>query len=149
MSVHHSFNGDILTLVINGGFSPRNLSNALNSAVTAAAFEAPMRLLIDARSAGDESSAQPAVNHDSYRVKIRDCFIPHWAIVAHNDTVLFHVARMVCALSDLRGVDMRAYRSIDEARSRLTWNTYVQQVSFCSTSVENCRPQFIGRDKNV
>lgn len=142
MSVKSTIKGDIFTLIVEGPFSIRALFDALQQGIGASDFKAPMRALIDARNAVVDSSCE---NHEEpgFYAEISHCFTPGWAIVANSDSVLFDMARLICTFTDLRGVEMRAYSDIDEAKSRLTWNNSFQQDPFCFVQTTGCRPNFI------
>ena len=143
MGVIHTIKDDIFTLVIEGDFTAGALFGALEQGMADPRFNAPMRALFDARGADQKDVSIAGKDQKRTYAEISHCFIPHWAIVAATDVVLFNVARMICMLTDLRGVDMRAYADIDEARSRLTWSNFYQQDPFCSVQSAACRPRFI------
>jgi hypothetical protein len=142
MSIKNTIKGDIFTLIVEGTFSIIVLFDALEEGMGASDFKAPMRALIDARNAEVDSSCESFEDQDHFYAEISHCFTPGWAIVATADSVLFDMARMICKFTDLRGVDMRAYSDIDEAKSRLTWNNSFQQDPFCLVQVTDCRPKF-------
>jgi hypothetical protein len=142
MSVKSTIKGDIFTLVVEGPFSIRELFDALQQGIGTSDFKAPMRALIDARNAIVESSCENNEEPGFY-AEISHCFTPGWAIVASSDSVLFDMARLICTFTDLRGVEMRAYSDIDEAKSRLTWINSFQQDPFCFVQTADCRPNFI------
>ncbi len=143
MSVKSTIKGDIFTLIVEGPFSIRALFDALQQGMGASDFKAPMRALIDARNAVVDSSCESFEASGRFYAEIGHCFTPGWAIVASNDSVLFDMARMICTFTDLRGVEMRAYSDIDEAKSRLTWNNSFQQDPFCFVQTTDCQPNFI------
>jgi hypothetical protein len=143
MSVKSNIKGDIFTLIVEGTFSIRALFDALQQGVGVSDFKAPMRALIDARNAVADSSCERVEDSGRFYAEISQCFTPGWAIVANSDSVLFDMARMICTFTDLRGVEMRAYSDIDEAKSRLTWNNTFQQDPFCFVQTTDCRPNFI------
>ena len=143
MSVTHTIKEDIFTLVIQGDFTAVDFLDALEQGMGAAGFKAPMRALIDARKAEGDFFTQLNAAQGRFYAEIGHCFIPHWAVVAVSDDVLFGIARMICTISDLRGVDMRAYEDIDEARCRLTWSNFYQQDPFCRMEPTSCRPNFV------
>jgi hypothetical protein len=143
MSVKSNIKGDIFTLVVEGPFSIRELFDALQQGMGVSDFKAPMRALIDARNAIVDSSCESLEASGRFYAEIGHCFTPGWAIVAGNDSVLFDMARLICTFTDLRGVEMRAYSDIDEAKSRLTWNNSFQQDPFCFVQTADCRPNFV------
>jgi hypothetical protein len=143
MSVKSNIKGDIFTLIVEGSFSIRALFDALQQGMGVSDFKAPMRALIDARNAVADSSCERVEDSGRFYAEISQCFTPGWAIVANSDSVLFDMARMICTFTDLRGVEMRAYSDIDEAKSRLTWNNTFQQDPFCFVQTTDCRPNFI------
>ncbi len=143
MSVKSNIKGDIFTLIVEGTFSIRVLFDALQQGMGVSDFKAPMRALIDARNAVADSSCERVEDSGRFYAEISQCFTPGWAIVANSDSVLFDMARMICTFTDLRGVEMRAYSDIDEAKSRLTWNNTFQQDPFCFVQTTDCRPNFI------
>jgi hypothetical protein len=143
MSVKNTIKGDIFTLVVEGIFSIRALFDALQQGMNTPDFKAPMRALIDARNAIVESSCESFEEPGRFYAEISHCFTPGWAIVASSDSVLFDMARLICDFTDLRGVEMRAYSDIDEAKSRLTWNNSFQRDPFCIVQTTDCRPNFI------
>jgi hypothetical protein len=143
MPVYHTIKSDIFTLVIEGEFSAAPFFDALERGMADRDFKAPMRALIDARKATSEATAEMLGEGDRFYAEIGHCFIPHWAVVAASDQVLFGIARRICLLSDLRGVDMRPYADIGEARCRLTWNNFFQEEPFCRVQSTSCRPNFI------
>jgi hypothetical protein len=142
MSVKSTIKGDIFTLIVEGTFSIRAFFDALQQGMSASGFKAPMRALIDARNAIVDSSCE-CLEPGRFYAEISHCFTPGWAIVADSDSVLFDMARMICTFTDLRGVEMRAYSDMDEAKSRLTWNNSFQQDPFCFVQTTDCRPNFI------
>ena len=143
MGIAHAIKDDIFTLVIEGEFSRRTFFEALERGMADPAFASPMRALFDARRAHEGALSETVAEEDRICAEISHCFIPHWAVVAASDIVLFDIARLICRCSDLRGVDMRAYADIDEARSRLTWSNFYQQDPFCRIQSIACRPHFI------
>lgn len=143
MGVDYTIKDDIFTLVIGNDFSDRGFFDALEKGMADPRFKAPMRALFDARLAEEKDILATGQDQKRAFAEISHCFIPHWAIVAATDLVLFNLARMVCLLTDLRGVDMRAYADMDEARSRLTWSNFYQQDPFCRIRSVACRPRFI------
>jgi len=142
MGVIHTIKDDIFTLVIEGDFTARAFFDALEQGMADPRFSAPMRALFDARKADEKDVSTTGRDQKRAHAEISHCFIPHWAIVAATDVVLFNVARMICMLTDLRGVDMRAYADMNEARSRLTWSNFYQQDPFCSVQSAACHPRF-------
>jgi hypothetical protein len=143
MSLKSTIKGDIFTLIVEGPFSIRALFDALQQGMGASDFKAPMRALIDARNAVVDSSCERFEAPGRFYAEISHCFTPGWAIVANSDSVLFDMARKICTFTDLRGVEMRAYSDIDEAKSRLTWNNSFQQDPFCFVQTTGCQPNFI------
>lgn len=143
MQFSHTIKGDILTLKIEGQFVSVEFLDVLERGMTDPGFNAPMRALIDVRQAESPPSAEVPAEQDRCYARIGHCFIPHWAMVAASDHVLFSIARTICTISDLRGVDMRAYEAMDEARCRLTWSNFYQEEPFCQVQIAACRPQFI------
>lgn len=143
MSIDQRIRGDIFTLVIKGLFNTNAFFDALEAGMTDRRFRAPMRALVDARMAQLDSRHAYLGGVDRPYAEIRHCFIPHWAMVAASDGVLFGIAGLICTISDLRGVDMRAYEDIDEARCRLTWSNFYQQDPFCRILPATCRPHFV------
>jgi len=143
MSLKITIKGDIFTLIVEGPFSIRALFDALQQGMGASDFKAPMRALIDARNAVVDSSCERFEAPGRFYAEISHCFTPGWAIVANSDSVLFDMARKICTYTDLRGVEMRAYSDIDEAKSRLTWNNTFQQDPFCFVQTTDCRPNFV------
>jgi hypothetical protein len=143
MSVTHTIRGDILTLVTEGDFSIREFFDALQRGMQDRDFKAPMRALIDGRKSEVNPSQEGLEDPLRFYAEIKHCFTPGWAIVAGSDISLFGMARLICTYTDFRGVDMRAYSDIDEARSRLTWNNSYQQDPFCMIQTASCRPNFI------
>ena len=143
MSVRHRIKEDIFTLEIEGVFETGAFFDALEQGMGDRDFRAPMRALVDARKvAVGAADDLPGEEHRVY-AEIGHCFIPHWAMVAASDWTLFGIARLICAVTDLRGVDMRAYEDVDEARCRLTWSNFYQQDPFCRMQTATCRPHFI------
>ena len=143
MGVNHTIKDDIFTLTIGGDFSAPTFFDALERGMADPRFKAPMRALFDARDADEKDILATEKDQKRAYAEISHCFIPHWAIVASCDVVLFNVARMICMFTDLRGVDMRAYADMDEARSRLTWSNFYQQDPFCRIQSAACRPRFV------
>jgi hypothetical protein len=143
--MNFSIKGDIFTLVVENAFTQKDFFDTCREGMHDAGFKAPMRALVDARKAEQGLALDKNDTPDDAYAQLRHCFIPHWAIVAASDQILFDVARMICACSDFRGVDMRAYGSIEEARSRLTWANIKQQDPFCRIQTADCRPHFIPR----
>ena len=143
MSIHSSIKGDIFTLVVENAFLQQDFFDACREGMRDPAFQAPMRALVDARKAEASVGLEKSNDPNGVYAQIRHCFIPHWAIVADSDQTLFDVAWRICACSDFRGIDMRAYGSIEEARSRLTWENIKQQDPFCHIQTADCRPHFI------
>lgn len=143
MSVYHTIKEDIFTVIIEGDFETERFFDALEQGMRDSAFRAPMRALIDVRKAAVGSSDALPAEADRVYAEIGHCFIPHWAMVAASDWVLFSIARLICAVTDLRAVDMRAYEDLDEARCRLTWSNFYQQDPFCRMQPATCRPHFI------
>ena len=142
MGVIHAVKGDIFTLIINGAITAGAFLEALEHGLGDPDFKAPMRVLFDARAARDDATIEIEESYQGAFAEISHCFIPHWAIVASSDITLFNLARMICTLTDLRGVDMRAYPDIEEARSQLTWNNFYQQDPFCRIRSIDCQPRF-------
>jgi len=143
MAVHTTIKNDIFTVIFEDDFSCAAVFDAWQKGMDDAAFQAPMRALMDARQASTEPTAMTAADEGRLFAEIRHCFIPHWAIVASSDRCLFEIARMICTCSDFQGVDMRAYSDIEEARSRLIWSNFSQQDPFCRIPISSCRPNFI------
>lgn len=143
MSVKSTIKSDIFILVVEGTFSIGTMFDALQQGMGASDFKAPMRALFDARKAVVDSSCESIEETGRLYAEISHCFTPGWAIVASSDSVLFDMARLICTFTDLRGVEMRAYSDIDEAKSRLTWNNTFQQDPFCFVQTTDCRPNFI------
>lgn len=142
MGIDYTIKNDIFTLVIEGDFSAETIIGALKTGMADDRFTPPMRALFDARKAENPFAAETHEEEKTPYAEICNCFIPHWAVVAASDTILFNVAQIICAVSDLRGVDMRSYADIDEARSRLTWSNFYQQDPFCRIQSVSCRPHF-------
>lgn len=148
MSVHHSIKDDMFTLTIEASFETDTFVDALEEGMRDRAFRAPMRALIDARRV-EAAPADPLPGREArIYAEIGHCFIPHWALVAPSDWLLFSLARMICTITDLRGVHMRAYDDIDEARCRLTWSNFHQQEPFCRVAA-SCRPRFTRPSRNA
>ena len=145
MGVIHAVRGDIFTLIINGAITAGIFLEALENGMGDPDFKAPMRVLFDARAAQEALTLEIEESCQGAYAEISHCFIPHWAIVASSDISLFNLARMVCTLTDLRGVDMRAYPDIEEACSQLTWNNFYQQDPFCRIQSIDCHPRFTRR----
>ena len=142
MGVIHAVKGDIFTLIINGAITAGTFLETLEHGMGDPDFKAPMRVLFDARMAQEQATLDIEEGCRGSYAEISHCFIPHWAIVASSDLTLFNLARMICTLTDLRGVDMRAYPDIEEARSQLTWNNFYQQDPFCRIQPIDCHPRF-------
>ena len=145
MGVGHTIKDDIFTLTLEGAVTAEAFLEALERGMADPDFKTPMRALFDVRAVGAQAAVEIEEKHTGVIAEIGHCFIPHWAIVASSDITLFNVAGMICTLSDFRGVDMRAYPDIEEARSQLTWNNFYQQDPFCRIHVVNCHPRFIRR----
>jgi len=143
MGAGHTIKNDIFILTLDGAVAAAAFLETLERGMTASDFKAPMRALFDVRAAEAKATIGIEESHKGAFAEIRHCFIPHWAIVARSDRTLFNVARMVCTLTDLRGVEMRAYPDIEEAQSRLTWSNFYQQDPFCRIQSVDCRPRFI------
>ena len=143
MSVTYTIRGDILTLVTEGDFAIREFFDVLQMGMQDRDFKAPMRVLIDGRKSKIDPSQEGREDPSRFYAEIKHCFTPGWAIVAESDAFLFGMARLICTYTNLRGVDMRAYCDIDEARSRLTWNNTYPQDPFCMIRTTSCRPNFI------
>lgn len=143
MSVYHTIKEDIFTLTIEGDFETEAFFDAMEQGMFGSHFRAPMRALIDVRKAAVGASDDLPGEEDRIYAEIGHCFIPHWAIVAASDWTLFSIARAICAVTDLRGVDMRAYEDVDEARCKLTWSNFYQQDPFCRVQSATCRPHFV------
>jgi len=145
MGNRHTIKEDIFTLALEGEVTAASFLEALAHGMADPDFKAPMRALFDVCAAEAQATIGIEESQQGVWAEIRHCFIPHWAIVASSDTTLFNVARMICTLSDLRGVDMRAYADVVEARSQLTWSNFYQQDPFCRIQSVDCRPRFIRR----
>jgi hypothetical protein len=148
MGIHFSIKSDIFTVVVEGTFSTEGFLAVCREGMRDPTFHAPMRALIDARKAAVDTSMKTGRQDTDTYAKIRHCFIPRWAIVAASDRCLFEVAQKICTCADFEGVDMRAYRSIEEARSRLTWINMQQQDPFCRFPTKDCQPEFFSSDPN-
>ncbi len=142
MGVRHAVRGDIFTLIVKGAIAAGAFLDGLEHGMGDPGFEAPMRALFDVREAEEQAAIEIEGSCKCAFAEVNHCFIPHWAIVASSDLTLFNMARMICTLTDLRGVDMRAYPDIEEARSQLTWNNFYQQDPFCRIRLIDCRPRF-------
>jgi hypothetical protein len=149
VGVGHTIKDDIFTLTLEGEVTAGSFLEALELGMADPDFTAPMRALFDVRAAEAQVTIGMEESHQGAFAEIGHCFIPHWAIVASSDTTLFNVARMICTLSDLRGVDMRAYPDIDVARSQLTWSNFYQQDPFCRIQPVDCQPRFIRRTDSI
>lgn len=145
MGVIHAVKGDIFTLIINGAITAGAFLEGLERGMDDPDFKAPMRALFDVRTVEAQATIETEESPNGVLAEIGHCFIPHWAIVAGSDITLFNVARMICTLTDLRGVDMRAYPTIEEARSQLTWSNFYQQDPFCRIQSVDCHPRFTRR----
>jgi hypothetical protein len=144
MPIHYTIKDDIFTVVIKGLFDTIAFLDALEEGLGDPKFKPPMRALVDARQAQinhDDEGHAHAPGDRAY-AQISHCFIPHWAMVAASDWVLFSIARWICSVSDLRGIDMRAYANVEEARCRLTWSNFYQQDPSCRVPPTGCRPHF-------
>lgn len=143
MSVCHSIKEDIFTLKVEGLFETETFFDALEQGMGDRDFRAPMRALIDVRQVEAGPGDELPDNANGVYAEIGHCFIPHWAMLAASDWALFSIARWICVVTDLRGVDMRAYEDPDEARCRLTWSNFYQQDPFCRIQPAICRPRFV------
>lgn len=143
MPIRHVIKDDIFTLAIDGPFETIAFFDALEEGMADRAFQAPMRALIDARRADVDANLEGPEDARRLYAEIGHCFIPHWAMVAESDWVLFSIARRICTVTDLHGIHMRAYADLEEARCRLTWSNFYQQDPSCRVSPSVCRPKFL------
>ena len=113
MPIRWSIEGRILLFAAEGEYELDDVRAALDAAIAAPEFEAPMCMLADARASEANPSVDQIQQTASYLATIRESFLPVWVLVVRG-SLRYGLARMLSVFAGEFGIQLAVHRDLDE-----------------------------------
>jgi hypothetical protein len=115
MTVQYSIEASTLFLHVEGHYRLADIREALNQAISAPEFTAPMLLFADASQSEGGSSAMELQTMASHLGLIKEHFLPDWLVVV-SGPLRYGLTRMLAVFLEFHGIHLHVYRDVETAK---------------------------------